>query len=261
MAENKKTKEARDYSERFEFRLTVDNNIICQRYFKINNFNPICLRSFELVDSIRKCADTIHKDLLSKTQVYLEMFTPQIFNDEEEMNTFFSKEENRKRMHLGEGIVLRNNPGKNFFWGGKEGEEKPIECSTTFDNGELPNGLSETDRRYYKFAFFVDGREVCSTIWEGVYPKYICNSIDLTNKKGRYEGEDKTRLSFEMYLLYKLVEGRNDLVYGIIKEICYTCSEPDNDWYTTSDVYRSLDENGKVVFEKEYKNISDKRVR
>ena len=40
MSEIKKSAaESKDYKERFEFELTVGNNIICQRYFRINNFN------------------------------------------------------------------------------------------------------------------------------------------------------------------------------------------------------------------------------
>ena len=44
MSEIKKSVEPKDYKERFEFELTVGNNIICQRYFRINNFNPTSLR-------------------------------------------------------------------------------------------------------------------------------------------------------------------------------------------------------------------------
>jgi hypothetical protein len=34
--------------ERFEFVLYINDNIICQRYFPINNFNPKSIKSYEL---------------------------------------------------------------------------------------------------------------------------------------------------------------------------------------------------------------------
>ena len=37
MSEIQKNNSPRSYKEKFEFELTVDNNIICQRYFRIND--------------------------------------------------------------------------------------------------------------------------------------------------------------------------------------------------------------------------------
>lgn len=235
MAEFKKQNESgtRDYRERYEFKLTVGNNIICQRYFKINNFNPRSLKSFELVDTIRNCANIINEDLTSKTKAYLEIFAPMYFNSIEAMDNYFLNPQNKKRMRPGLGIVVAGQPN-DFVWGKND---TPVPCSFKFDDGELYNRLTDDDRVMYKFAFCVDGREVCSTVWEGVYPKYIRNSIDLSNRRGKHEGEDINRLSFEQYLDYKIVEGRNDLVYGLIKDICYTCSASENSEYTTKSVY------------------------
>lgn len=218
----------RDYRERFEFKLTVGNNIICQRYFRINNFNPKSLKSFELADTIRGCAATIEDDLKWKAQTYLEMYVPQMFKSVEEMNEFFAKPENAKRMSYGRGIVVRGSD-TDYVWGK---DNTPVPCAK-FDEGEFSKWLTSDDFVTYKFAFCVDGREVCSTIWEGAYPKYVRNSIDLSNKRGKHEGEDVSRLSFEQYLDYKVVEGRSDLVYGLIKDICYVCSAPDASSYST----------------------------
>ena len=83
-----------------------------------------------------------------------------------------------------------------------------------------------------KFAFKVDGRETCSIVWDGYYPKFVRDKIDLSNKRGKYDTEDASRLSFEQYLLYKMVQGRNDLVYGLIKNICQVCSLEEGRKYT-----------------------------
>ena len=85
-------KQVKDYKERFEFKLTVGNNIIIQRYFRINNFNPRSLKSFELADVIRNCASIIDNELKSKTQTYLEIAAPMVFNTVEDMKKYFSDE-------------------------------------------------------------------------------------------------------------------------------------------------------------------------
>ena len=90
----------------------------------------------------------------------------------------------------------------------------------------------------YKFAFLDYGREVCSTTWVGVYPRFVRNSIDLSNKRGRLDADEIYRVGFEQYILYKLVEGRSDLVWKLVKEICYTCSDSDDSAYTISEEYR-----------------------
>lgn len=257
MAEIKKSNEAKDYKERFEFRLTVGDNIICQRYFKINNFNPASLRSFELVDTIRSCANKIHRDLVDKTQVYLRILAPRMFESVEEMNEYFSSEIHRLGINAGEGIVVKGSE-IDYFWNG----EKAVPTDSKFDDGEFMRELTSDDRVEYKFAFYVDEKEACSTVWTGVYPKYIRNSIDLSNKRGRFDDVDKNyTMSFEQYLMYKLVEGRKDLVWGLIKDICYTCSLANEDWsdYTITGEYNTRDKNGEVINTKVYKNVLSKR--
>lgn len=241
----------KDYRERFEFRFTVKNNedgeeyIICQRYFKILGFNPTCERSYELVDAIRTCAEAIDADLKSKTQAYLEIFAPRYFDTEEEMNSYFENPAHRVKMRLGEGIVVRNNEKFDYFWSDKG----PRALSFKFDDGELAQPIGPNDVLTYKLSFCDNEREVCSTIWSGVYPRYIRNSIDISNKRGRFEGDDTSHLSFEQYLLFQLSKGRKDLVYWIIREICNACTYHGTNSYTTKDEYTLP--NGDVVT---YKN-------
>lgn len=259
MAEIKKSIEAKDYKERFEFRLTVGDNIICQRYFKINNFNPTSLRSFELADTIRKCAKKIHSDLVDKTQVYLSILAPRMFTSEDEMNEYFSNPAHCNGLNVGEGIVVSGSTF-DYFWDG----EKPSPSKTKFDDGEFFRPLTKEDEVEYKFAFYVDDKEACSTVWTGVYPKYIRNSIDLSNKRGRFDDVDKNyTMSFEQYLMFKLVDGRKDLVWGLIKDICYVCSlqNEDRNEYTIESEYYTRSKDGEVEAVKSYKNYLSKRFR
>lgn len=232
MVEKTKVVEPRNYKERFEFELTVGSNIICQRYFKIPNFNPASLRSYDLTDAIRRCVATIDNDLKNKTQAYLEMYAPMVFNSEEEMNVYFSNPSNASRMILGEGVVIRGNKETDYVF---LGEDNIAPLGYKFDDGELTEVSPEVNKVTYKFAFKHDGRERCSMIWDGYYPKFVKDKIDISNKRGKFDDADVNRLSFEQYLLYKMVKGKNDLVFGLIKNICDACSYPaeESSDYTT----------------------------
>ena len=255
MAEVKKQfEQAIAYKERFEFRLTVGDDIICQRYFRIGNFNPLSLRSTELADTIRACAQTIDDDLKSKSLVYLEIFAPRIFNTMEEFARYIEDEKNRASLVRGEGVVIRSIKAHNFAW---NGDGKLIPLDYKFEDGEFSEPLTEDDYVTYKFAFLDYGREVCSTTWVGVYPRFVRNSVDLSNKRGKLDPADVYRVGFEQYILYKLVEGRNDLVWRLVKDICYTCSESD-DFYTT--VTELTDEESGKTYTYNNKNVAKKTV-
>ena len=256
MAEVKRQfEQALAFKERFEFRLTVGEDIICQRYFRIGNFNPLSLKSNELMDTIRSCAEMIDNDLKSKSLVYLEIFAPRIFNTMEEFEGYIQNEENRKGLVRGEGIVIRDIKDQNFSWDGEKGL-KPLDFK--FEDGEFSEPLSDENYVTYKFAFLDYGREVCSSSWVGVYPRFVRNSIDLSNRRGKLDPEDLYRVGFEQYILYKLVEGRSDLVWKLVKEICYTCSESDDSWYTISSEY--ADEKSGTVRVYNNKTMSKKIV-
>lgn len=236
MAEVKKQfEQALAFKERFEFRLTVGEDIICQRYFRIGNFNPISLKSNELMDTIRGCADTIDRDLKSKSLIYLEIFTPRIFNTMEEFEKYIESEKNRNSLVRGEGVVIKSVKDHDFAWNGVDGL---VSLDFKFEDGEFSEPLTEEDYVTYKFAFFDYGREVCSATWVGVYPRFVRNSIDLSNKRGKLDPDDIYRVGFEQYILYKLVEGRSDLVWKLVKDICYTCSDSNDSDYTVVNEYK-----------------------
>lgn len=241
--------EPRDFKERFEFRLTVNNIIFCQRYFKINNFNPNCLRSFDLTDAIKSIAKVIDRDLKLKTLTYLELYSPRIFDTEEDMFNYFSKGyDHTYDMVLGHSILIKDPKAPNYYWGD---DNKPHACENRFEDKELTMPIMENEVITYKFSFLDNGREVCSTVWDGYYPKMVRNSIDLSNKKMKIEltNSNKTvyQMGFEEYIKYKMFEDKTDLIYNIIKDICKVCCQ-DNDWYTTEDTYGGNKKGKKVKY-------------
>jgi hypothetical protein len=227
----------KDYYERFEFKFTVGANIICQRYFKINNFNPLAYASTELPMAIETCGRMIDRDLKDKTAVYLALSAPQTFQNEKEMESFYEKEQNKARMTLGEGIVLKHPNTHDYAWNGKQ----PKLLTEKFDSkGEFTNPLVPEDWVEYKLAFCDNGREVCSYTWTGCYPKAVRNTIDLSNKRAKINPDDINGIKFDTYLLYKMSEDKQDIVYKIIKEICTVCAYPD-EWYTTVMSFKNSD--------------------
>lgn len=56
---------------KFEFLLTLEGNIVCQRYFNVKNHNPKARRSMNLHDCVKKICEEISEDLKIKTSNYL----------------------------------------------------------------------------------------------------------------------------------------------------------------------------------------------
>jgi len=233
----------KDYRERFEFRFTVGTNIICQRFFKIPNFNEDSFSSLELVETMQYCAQLIDKDLKDKTNIYLEMMSPRVFETVEDMETYFENPYNKVGMHLGEGIVVKKK-NVNYFWGKND---KPELCKEKFDIGsEFITPLTDDDFVEYKLTLYdngpqfltkLDEREVCSVVWTGCYPKAVRMSIDISNKKGRMNPEDIAGLKFETYVAYKMAQGKKDIVYTILNSLINICSwnkENNENYYTTA---------------------------
>lgn len=236
-----------DYKEPYEFRLLIGDSIICQRYFRINNFNPNSLKSVELTNTIRRCANMINEDLKSKTRVYAWHMAPLIFDNEKQMREWFSKPSNTKNVRFYENVLLRNEEGTEYAWNGEE----LIKYDKKIFDGTFTNPLTDRDVLTYEFAFYVNGVKIVSASFDGVYPYYIRRNIDLSNNRGRFEGDDLTKLSFESYILNRLVYDRQDMIKRVVKEICDICGVTDNSHYTHVETF--VQPNGeKVNYELNY---------
>ena len=56
----------------------------------------------------------------------------------------------------------------------------------------------------------------------------------------------------------KLVEGRSDLVWKLVKEICLTCSVNDDSWYTLSSEYKDSESGAVLVYNNKATGKSNK---
>lgn len=228
--------------ERFEFKLMINDNIICQRYFRINNFNEESKGSLELRDTIERCVELIDNDLKSKSRVYMWHVAPMVFSNEDEMRNWLSNPYNSSKLRVGEGLVIRGT-NTEFYWDG----EKVCESEKNIVNKDFYNVIDDTTPFTFKFSFLDNDVEVCSRIWDGsYYPRIVRNGVDLSNKKGKFNKSDLSGLNFENYTLYHMVNGKTDLVYTIIKEICETCSSlvGEKRRYTTTETYGNFPNQG-----------------
>lgn len=213
------------WKERHQFVLSANGNIICQRYFKVNGFNPNSLHSVELLDTVRDIVDMIKADLVSKSRVY----TGVTMSKYSKLTGFYEGDE---LSFSDRGLVCSDKyDGEITLSNGVVLNKTYIENETTEDEDDEPFE--------FKFSYLFDDKLVCEEIWDGtVYPKYIRNSVDLSNSNSSYKYTDPMRMTFSQQMTKRLNEGRVDLIYTIIRMFCDTLS---ND----------VDENGKSA-EKEY---------
>jgi len=57
--------------KKFEFMLRINNNIICQRYFAIKNFNSKSMASLDIIECLNDCVEMVQNQLKIKSLEYL----------------------------------------------------------------------------------------------------------------------------------------------------------------------------------------------
>lgn len=237
------------YRERFQFLLYVNENVICQRYFRINNFEYSSIESLELKEVMDDCVKMIKQDLIEKSRVYM---------------WYTDKSPIKMTGFCNDGDLTYNDIA--FLTNGKE-EEATLSNGKTvkktfFDYfSEATNQSDYTDERpldgetMFKFVFMMDDKILYEQQWDAnVYPKYVRNSVDLSNSNAIYKNKDVASLSFSLAIIYRMTNGKQDLLYHMIRKICDTLSSSyTNEYdYTKKEVYNTTDDNGDIVNSKTY---------
>ena len=207
------------YRDRFRFLFSANDNIVCERFFKINHFNLTSLYSEELKDTIDAIVENIQNDMKSKSRIYdwYTTTTPVKITGFEP-----------------NGMGLRNKDSAYITY-----PEKPQESE---ENKEyVEDTMLEPYAVTFKFEFqmaqkietnpednkpiFSDYKSIYSAIWDGtVYQKDIRNSVDLSNSIASYKDSDINSMNFIRTLNYRMINGKTDLIYDTIKRICETTS-------------------------------------
>jgi len=196
----------------YEFLLKINDQIICQRFFDIFNYNPDCVYSQEFKDDFDNVVDMIKDDLNSKTRVYLYHVCPS-FADEETLNNYQES-----------GLY------KSEVWSEMDDEFKPKKLV----------GNEECETNTLIFEFKVSGKTVMSKSWSAdEYPKFIRNSINICNHqyiqvsptyKIDFKTADENSMKYEHTIKKRIHIGREDLVPKIIKIFRDVCSMSSDDY-------------------------------
>ena len=78
-------------STKLEFLLTLNDNIIVQRFFNVRGFNPKAKNSYELYEFMKSIKDSLNYDLKMKTVIYMMDNKEAIVHDPKIMDTSFTE--------------------------------------------------------------------------------------------------------------------------------------------------------------------------
>lgn len=206
------------FKERFQFILYSNDNIVCQRYFRIIGYNNEAIGSVELFDALEQCVNAIKEDLWKKSFVYQS-----IVNNNPTKATGFVND-----------VVEIKNPeiwNPDVLLLGRKVDETVVLSDGRVIEKEFIEHFYDVDALYgeneelkpwditFKFELRVDERPVYERIWDGtVYPKHIRNSVDLANTGSDMDPSKVYLNSIDGVLQYVKI-GRPNLIYQIIKQI------------------------------------------
>lgn len=188
--------------ERFEFSLFVNENLVCKRNFKINNYIEHSMETIEFKNAVDDIVRAIDEDLKSKSRVYTWLYGDTSTTMQEPLEEFVSP------------LI------------------EPWKCTFKFvvTDNKVPVIERIWDGRYYPKAIRdrvdIANKTVKITTRDGrVY----------TYDKNAFFEENKDRLSSELYCLREMIIDKPDLLVYITKHICDVCSPREDSFKKISD--------------------------
>ena len=218
LATNEKKQKAKAaneaFWERFQFLLWINDDIICQRYFRINGYNRDMCHTEEFTTVMENCVRMIQDDLKYKSFI-LQSYT---CDCPIKLTGFVNDPASESDVFL---LSNPNISGNVTLSDGRTVEKTYFEYPDgTPEMHYMDNETLEPWDVVFKFQFLIDDKTVYERIWDGTqYPKYVRNSVDLTNSNAAYRDKDPQNLNFSASLQKHMTFGRKDLTYHIIKSI------------------------------------------
>lgn len=213
-----KTVDNSAFNDRFKFIFSVNDNIICERFFKINGFDYDAINSERMKDlfvghdglQYGDVITMIVNDLKSKSRVYTWYTT----DGPLKLKGFSDVDET---VYVDYSSVCTREEPKSDSDDVEPEIVNPYDVTFRFSFQMAQKSSVNRDGK----PVFSDYRPVYDVIWDGsVYPKFVRNSVDLTNSYGHREGLDLSLMNFVQSLTYRMTSDKKDLVYHIIREIC-----------------------------------------
>lgn len=250
------------YKNKFQFIIEVNNNVICQRYFKINGFNEESIHSAEFTECMNGIVESIKKDLESKSRIYMW------YNNHEapfKLRGFASDADIEKYgsslfSHLTDDTIT----GDVVTEDGRVFTKEYIDYNNDIFNVYVDDEQDGDDDFLFKFTFLIDDVPAYERIWDGKeYPRFIRNGVDLTNTYSNYT--DNNSFGFANYVIRRMQVGKPNLISDFIRRICDTLSNTFTNEYghytSYMDVMTSNNKVDKVAYEnaiQHYNNESNK---
>lgn len=217
------------YKSKFQFLIWVNDNVICQRYFKINGFNEESIYTEEFSNCMNGIVRSIQEDLESKSRVFM-WYT----NKSEPMKIqgFISIEEAKKYGRDFLSLISDSSiSGKIQAPDGKIFNKEYLNYALDSVN-EYEVERPKEGEFIFKFSFLIDDVPVFEKIWDGnVYPKFVRNGVDLTNNYAFYNDKDVSALSFGAAIIRYMQKGKVNLISDFIRRICETLSNTFSEKY------------------------------
>ena len=231
------------YKSKFQFLIWVNDNVICQRYFKINGFNEESIYAEEFTNCMNGIVQSIQEDLESKSRIFM-WYT----NLKEPLKLTGFATDNEVEKYGSDFLTLLVNSDVRGDIEAPDGEIFHKEY-VEFNEG-VANDYGEVERPaegeyIFKFSFLIDDITVFEKIWDGnVYPKFVRNGVDLTNSYMSYDNKEVSALSFGAAIVRYMQSGKINLISDFIRRICDTLSNTFSDKYVYTkkmDIYRNND--------------------
>lgn len=212
--------EVREYKEeRFEFALFVNNNLICKRNFKINNFIDGSMQTLDFKQKIDGIVNMIHDDLASKSRVFTWYYGDVADAFQEPLPELM--EDLLQPWECTFKFVIYDNHQEvlSKIW---DGYCYPKSIREKVDLGNKTIKITTKDGKVY------------------------------TYDKDAYFEANQGRLTPEINVIRSMIVDKTDLLLGITKKICEACS-PREDGYETINDYILSD----IYKDKEYERLED----
>lgn len=236
------------YKSKFQFLIWINDNVICQRYFKINGFNEGSIHTAEFQDCMDGIVRSIQEDLDSKSRIFM-WYTN--YQESLKLTGFLTDEEAER---YGDDFVAVMSSSK--IRGDVEAPDGKIFHKTYMDYPENTypdwgdNERPQDGEYFFKFSFLIDDVPAYERIWHGnVYPKFVRNGVDLTNNYGLWKA-DNSSLSLNASIIRDMQAGKINLISDFIRRICDTLSNTYTEKYDYTKEFQHYMNNNKIDKEK-----------
>lgn len=218
----KEAKEPREFKEeRFDFELYVNDNLICKRNFKINNFIFNSMQSLDFKDAVDEIVYMLDCEMKSKSRIYMWYnYMP------DEPESEFNEDLLEPWACTFKLVILdKKRPVITKIWDGY-GYPRAIRQMVDFTN-KIVKFTSKSGKTY-------------------------------VFDKDTYFAERGDMLTHEMYVLKQILENREDMLLNITRKICEVCSPREGMYQTTEDYALQEELNDGTVYSLTMDDINKK---